>query len=75
MYSIDLHGMSHKDAKIEVEETLLASTTLGSFEFEFITGKSKEMRSIVVNICKEYEFSYYVPTDNQGKIVVTYFNL
>ena len=75
MYSLDLHGLSHTMAKEEVEETLLTASTLGSFDIEIITGNSKAMKNIVINICSENDFDYYIPSDNLGTVVVCYTNL
>lgn len=68
----DLHNLSHKEAEIEVEDTLLTGTYVGSFEITFITGKSDKMRKIVINVCEENNFEYYVPANNPGKITVIY---
>lgn len=75
MYSLDLHGLSHIMAKEEVEGTLLSASALGSFEIEVITGNSKAMKNIVIDICSENNFDYYVPSDNLGTVVVSYTNL
>ena len=75
MYSIDLHGLSHTKAKEEVEEILLSSSALGSFEIEIITGNSKAMKDIVIGVCSDNDFDYYVPSDNLGTVVVSYTNL
>ena len=68
----DLHNLSHKEAEIEVQETLLTATYVGSFDISFITGKSDKMRNIVIKVCEENNFEYYVSTNNPGKITVIY---
>jgi len=68
----DLHNFSHKEAEIEVQETLLTATYVGSFDITFITGKSDKMRNIVIKVCEENDFEYYVPANNPGKITVIY---
>jgi len=71
----DLHNLTHNEARIEVAETLLTASYVGSFEITFITGKSDQMRNIVINICEEHDFNYIVPANNQGKIIVNYFSI
>ena len=36
----DLHSLTHKEAEIEVQETLLTATFVGSFDITFITCES-----------------------------------
>lgn len=71
----DLHKLTHKEARIEVAETLLTASYVGSFEIIFITGNSSKMRNIVINVCEEHDFNYLVPANNPGKIIVNYFSI
>lgn len=71
----DLHSLTHKEAEIEVQETLLTATFVGSFDITFITGKSDKMRNIVINVCENNNFQYSVPANNSGKIIVSYIAL
>jgi hypothetical protein len=62
-------------AKEEVEETLTTASFLGSFEIKIITGNSKAMRNIVIEVCDKYSFNYYIPSDNLGIVMVNHVNL
>ena len=75
MFKLDLHGMTHKAAKEEVEETLLTASNLGNFEMQIITGNSPAMRNIVLEVCKEHSFNYYIPSNNLGTVNINHFNL
>ena len=70
--SIDLHGKSHEDAIIIVEEYLLLNSFDNSLDLELITGNSPVLQNkIIKNILKKYEFSYYIPNHNRGVMFIT----
>ncbi len=70
--SIDLHGKSHEDAIIIVEEHLLLNSFDNSLDLELITGNSPVLQNkIIKNILKKYEFSYYIPNHNRGVMYIT----
>ena len=70
--SIDLHGKSHEDAIIIVEEYLLMNSFDNSLDLELITGNSPVLQNkIIKNILKKYEFSYYIPNHNRGVMYIT----
>ena len=54
--SIDLHGKSHEDAIIIVEEYLLMNSFDNSLDLELITGNSPVLQNkIINNILKKHE--------------------
>ena len=70
--SIDLHGKSHEDAIIIVEEYLLMHSFDNSLDLELITGNSPVLQNkIINNILKKHEFSYYIPNHNRCVMFIT----
>ena len=70
--SIDLHGKSHEDAIIIVEEYLLMNSFDNSLDLELITGNSPVLQNkIINNILKKHEFSYYIPNHYRGVMYIT----
>ena len=70
--SIDLHGKSHEEAIIIVEEYLLLNSFDNSLDLELITGNSPVLQNkIINNILKKYEFSYYIPNHNLGVMYIS----
>ena len=70
--SIDLHGKSHEDAIIIVEEYLLMNSFDNSLDLELITGNSPVLQNkIINNILKKHEFSYYIQNHNRGVMYIT----
>ena len=70
--SIDLHGKSHEDAIIIVEEYLLMNSFDNSLDLELITGNSPVLQNkIINNILKKHEFSYYIPNHKRGVMYIT----
>ena len=56
--SIDLHGKSHEEAIIIVEEYLLLNSFDNSLDLELITGNSPALQNkIIKNILKKHEFN------------------
>ena len=70
--SIDLHGKSHEEAIIIVEEYLLLNSFDNSLDLELITGNSPVLQNkIVYNILNKHEFSYYIPNHNRGVMYIS----
>ena len=72
MATIDLHGMNHDDASELVEDTLLAASVKGDFNYKIITGQSKAMRDKIIDVCEQWGFGYNIPANNQGEINIQY---
>lgn len=70
---IDLHGLSHYDAILEVEDFLLTLSVEGPFDATIITGNSYRLqRKVIEKVLDVYKFSYYIPSSNLGTIKVVY---
>ena len=70
--SIDLHGKSHEEAIIIVEEYLLLNSFDNSLDLELITGNSPVLQNkIINNILKKLEFNYYIPNHNRGVMYIS----
>jgi DNA-nicking Smr family endonuclease len=71
-HSIDLHGLSYKEALAKTETVLIAASFDKVMVCEIITGKSKTMQDrIIEEILNQYSFDYYIPPNNTGMIIVT----
>ena len=46
---IDLHGLSHEKALVQVEEFLLMNSFGNDLELELITGKSPKLQEKIIN--------------------------
>lgn len=69
---LDLHGVDHKEAISKVEETLLLNQIYKHKTVEIITGKSTLLQNkIIREILDPYEFDYYIPSNNNGMMVIT----
>ena len=69
---IDLHGKSHEEALIIVEEHLLLNSFDNTLDLELITGNSTVLQNkIIDNILKKHEFSHYIPNHNRGVMYIT----
>jgi len=70
--TIDLHGLSHEESLIKVEEFLLLNSFDNYLDLELITGKSDVLqKKIINNILKKYDFQYFTPNYNTGVILVS----
>ena len=70
--TIDLHGKSHEEALIIVEDYLLLNSFDNLLDLELITGNSTTLQDKIINtILKKYEFSYYIPSHNRGVMYIT----
>lgn len=72
MKEIDLHGMSHYEAVLEAENFVLLESEDELFECRIITGNSMAMQSKIIEMLKEHNFKYYIPSWNTGEIIVQY---
>lgn len=63
---LDLHGLTHSEVPILVENFVLLNQT----PLRIITGHSTKMKDIVIKILEEHDFNYGIPMFNQGTIVV-----
>ena len=69
---IDLHGKSHEEALLLVEDYLLLNSFDNSLDLELITGNSPVLQGkIINNILKKHELSYYIPNHNRGVMFIT----
>jgi DNA-nicking Smr family endonuclease len=69
---IDLHGLSHEKALVQVEEFLLMNSFSNDLELELITGKSPKLQEKIINqILNKYNFNYYIPHHNTGMMYIT----
>ena len=72
IHSIDLHGLSHKEAIQKTESALISASFDKVMTCEVITGKSKIMQEkIIKEVIETYKFDYYIPPHNTGMIIVT----
>jgi hypothetical protein len=73
---IDLHGLKHKEA-IELVEDILLSNSLyqPNVDIKVITGNSPRLQTKVIEICKQWGFSYFVTSQNLGEIRIQYIRL
>lgn len=70
-HEIDLHGVPHSRAILEVEDFLLKASVNFGFEATIITGNSYRLqRKIMEQVLDVYKFSYYIPSNNLGIIKV-----
>ena len=73
MNKLDLHGMSHSDALLAVENFVMVKAVDEFFSCKIITGNSLGMQSKVINeFLKPNNFKWYIPSWNLGEIIVSY---
>ena len=70
MNELDLHGYSHSEIEIEVENFVILNSTY--LPVRIITGNSDKMKKLVLEVLKKHKFDYYIPPHNQGEILVTH---
>ena len=69
---IDLHGLSHEESLIKVEEYLLLNSFDNDLDLEFITGQSPKLQEKIINqILNKHNFNYYIPKYNTGVMFIT----
>jgi dsDNA-specific endonuclease/ATPase MutS2 len=70
-HTIDLHGVSHREAVSKVESELVKISLSKFWEVEIITGKSKYMQhKIITEVLDPLKFFHYIPNTNPGVIIV-----
>ena len=70
--SIDLHGLSHEESLVKVEEYLLLNSFNNDLDLELITGKSPKLQEKIINqILIKQDYNYYIPNYNTGVMFIT----
>ena len=72
MKELDLHGLTHEEAVFKAEDFVLKLSVDELFECRLITGNSMNMQSNVIQMLKEHDFKWYIPSWNTGEIIVTF---
>ena len=71
MLKIDLHGLTHKQAILKVENNLILNQLCKYGQLEIITGKSTELQDkIIKEVLGPNKFSYYILAHNVGTMIV-----
>ena len=69
---IDLHGLTHEESLVKVEEYLLLNSFDNDLDLELITGKSPKLQNKIINqILNRHSFNYYIPDYNTGVMFIT----
>ncbi len=69
---IDLHGLTHEESLVKVEEYLLLNSFDNDLGLELITGKSPKLQQKIINqILNKHNFNYYIPNHNTGVMFIT----
>ena len=69
---IDLHGLTHEESLIIVEEYLLLNSFNNDLDLELITGQSPKLQEkIIQQILNKHDFNYYIPKYNTGVMFIT----
>jgi len=70
MKSIDLHGLSHKDALIISENFIINESLHTPYSIKIITGNSHKLKKKITNLLDFHKFNYYIPSHNLGEIII-----
>ena len=62
MNEIDLHGLTHDVAVDRAEDFVLMESHNELFECRVITGNSMKMQVKIIDMLKEHNFRWYIPT-------------
>ena len=69
---MDLHGLTHEESLVKVEEYLLLNSFDNDLDLELITGKSPKLQNKIINqILDRHSFNYYIPDYNTGVMFIT----
>ena len=69
---MDLHGLTHEESLVKVEEYLLLNSFDNELDLELITGKSPKLQNKIINqILNRHSFNYYIPDYNTGVMFIT----
>ena len=70
--TIDLHGLTHEESLVKVEEYLLLNSFDNDLDLELITGKSPKLQQKIINqILIKHNFNYYISNHNTGVMFIT----
>lgn len=67
---LDLHGLKHGEVTRVVDQFLWDQIQKKSTEVEIVTGISDQMKLIVIETVKDYQFSYDEEWNNPGKLII-----
>jgi len=67
---LDLHGLKHAEVTRVVDQFLWDQIQKKSTEVEIVTGISDQMKLIVIETVKDYQFSYNEEWNNPGKLII-----
>ena len=67
---LDLHGLKHAEVIRVVDQFLWDQIQKKSTEVEIVTGISDQMKLIVIETVKDYQFSYNEEWNNPGKLII-----
>ena len=70
MVEIDLHGLTHKQVKEDLENKILLHYNMGNFPIRVITGNSLLMKKIVSTAVENLRFKKSSINTHNGSIVV-----
>ena len=69
---MDLHGLTHEESLVKVEEYLLLNSFDNDLDLKLITGKSPKLQNKIINqILNKHSFNYYIPDYNTGVMFIT----
>ena len=71
MKTLDLHGIKHSEVPKLVDQFLWVNMSKKTTEVEIITGISDQMKLIVIETVKDYEFTYNEAWNNPGKLIIS----
>lgn len=71
MNQIDLHGLTHSEAMNLVEDFVFRESMNFGFVCKVITGNSSRLQSKILTFLQDNKFSYYIPSDNMGEIIIS----
>ena len=66
--TLDLHAIKHSD----VDDQVRCFLNFANLPVKIVTGKSRQMRNIVISIIEEYKYSYHFESAyNFGSLIVS----
>ena len=71
MNELDLHGFTHDEAVFAAENFVMMESQDELFECRVITGNSMKMHVKIIDMLKEHNFRWYIPSWNTGEIIVS----
>lgn len=67
---LDLHGYRHTEVSKMVDQFLWENMNKKNTEVEIITGISDQMKNIVIETIKDYDFLCEEEWNNPGKLII-----